>query len=137
MKTFFEWMESTVDDINNLFTGNAEQIANKTEQTALEYAKRILNGEDQESILNNVNPYMKKLILKKLAELQGKTQPQQISIRNIESSMGLRPGKLSIENSNKSPGKVVVRIQGTNSIKVVDANENAIKQAIKEILGLV
>jgi len=126
------WNQGIEDAIGGL--GGAFKAG--AEAKALEYAKRIISGEDPNVVLQGMKPNgaVWTAVMAMVEKLKGGDQGQ-ISISGIEQKLGIQPGSLDLQSS-KTPGFVFVRNRLTGKSVSVKPDPKEIENAARQLFGL-
>jgi hypothetical protein len=134
---FKNWLtENTANDVKSGMDALSGGLKHGMEEKNLEYAKRIVAGEDPNVVMQGIkiNGIMWQRVMQKVAELKGQQQQQnnQFSIAGLEQKLGFKPGTFDIRPS-KDGQHIFVRNRATGKYKAVGHNPQEIEQAAKEL----
>lgn len=159
VRTFIHWLllrneNDTAQQVQGAFNDLRGAYKQGADAKNLEYAKRIVAGEDPTVVMQGLRQggAMWTAVMQQVEQLKkgsgggmppalqpqqaSPPQPQPFSVSGLESKLGIRTGTLSVEKS-KDGQYVFVRNRLNGKSVSAQPNPQAIEQAAKKLFGLI
>lgn len=131
MGNFKKWFEGL--DFGAPIKDMGGGIVEGGKQKAMDYAKRIIAGEDPEVVMQGIGKIMRQMVWDFVKQLQGKDNPSEFSVSKLEASLGVDKGTFEIKTTRD--GKhVIVRHRPTGRVETVPPDPKSIEAAARSLI---